>query len=557
MTDILNLQNLSFTYKGAGQSSLKGIDLDIKPGESVLLLGQTGAGKSTLGTVTVGLAPEFIPGELTGTIVLNGSDVTRVPVSARSQHVGIVFQDFEPQLFSSNVLLETAFYPESLGLSREEISARVKRWLSHFGLTGLERRAPYELSGGQKQRLALSAVSCGETPLVILDEAGSDLDPAGRAVLYRGSWMENQARIVCDCWAEEPEAFDRIVLIDSGLIIADGTPAEVLTDVDMLKTAGVSPPPVVELFQALNLPDPPLDPVEAAQRIRQHFGGSFIPHDVLRDNDNNPELLEIDNVSYRYDRSRPVLEGYSGSVRQGDFIALVGPNGGGKTTLLKLIRGLLKPDRGRIVWRDQEVKAAKLKRLAGEIGYVFQNPDHQLFAETVLDEVSLGVRWLGFDSKEVGERADQALRTVGLDGRENEDPFVLARGDRQKLAVATMLAQKPDLMLFDEPTTGLDAREFNGLMNLCVKLVEGGHTIIAATHNIEVLCNYATRVWVLIEGELVFDGLPHRLFERPDLVSEAKLIEPDVVRISRDLGLPISLTVKGLVRKIKSTGGSG
>ena len=131
-------------------------------------------------------------------------------------------------------------------------------------------------------------------------------------------------------------------------------------------------------------------------------------------------MLEIDNVSYRYDRSRPVLEGYSGSVRQGDFIALVGPNGGGKTTLLKLIRGLLKPDRGRIFWRDQEVKAAKLKLLAGEIGYVFQNPDHQLFAETVLDEVSLGVRWLGFDRKEVGERADQALRTVGLNGKEGD-----------------------------------------------------------------------------------------------------------------------------------------
>ena len=547
MTPILRLSSTAFTHLEASESALKGIDISVQAGEQVLLLGRTGAGKSTFGQVATGLAPEFIRGRLEGRIELDGEDFTGRPTRDRTHLVGIVFQDFEPQLFSSSVLLETAFYPESLGLPRDEIIRRVERWLERFGLAGFERRAPYELSGGQQQRLVLASVASGQTPLLILDEAGTDLDPAARARLYREAPLEGQARIVADCWVESPSAFDRVVIFDKGRIAAEGTPLKVLSDVELLRQSGLRPPHLIELFHRLGIEKATLDVGEAARRLKPLIGDKQPTVEPSAEAIGGiSSSLEIEGLSFTYPGTGRALNGVSATAGEGEFIVLVGPNGGGKTTLLKLVRGLLKPGRGRVVWRGAEVTTDRLKRLAREIGYVFQNPDHQLFAETVLDEVSLGVRWTGCSEPEVKARTGEALQAVGLTGREQDDPFALTRGDRQKLAVATVLAQRPGLLLLDEPTTGLDWRELTGLLELCRRLVQRGHTILAATHNLDILCGYATRVWVVSDGSILFDGSPRSLFEHPELLDAAHLTEPEIVTLSKKLGLPTALTVDEL-----------
>ncbi len=554
MEPILKLSSTTFTHRRAAAPALRKIDLTVQAGESILLLGCTGAGKSTLGQVVTGLAPEFVRGGLEGRIELNGEDFTRRSSRDRTHLVGIVFQDFEPQLFSSSVLLEAAFYPESLGLPRDEIVRRVERWLGRFGLAGFERRAPYELSGGQQQRLVLASVASGQTPLMILDEAGTDLDPAARAELYQGDLMEEQARVVADCWAESPAAFDRVVVLDKGGIVAEGSPLDVLSDIGLLRKSGLRPPHLIELFDRLNLPDPTLDVDEAFNKLKSLVDRERLPEQSsVESYGSASSVLEIEGLSFSYPGGGCALAGVSADACEGEFIAVVGPNGGGKTTLLKLVRGLLKPSQGRVIWRGGEVQPRRLKRLAGEIGYVFQNPDHQLFAETVLDEVSMGVRWTGCSGSEVRSRTEEALHAVGLNGREEDDPFVLTRGDRQKLAVATVLALKPGLLLLDEPTTGLDYRELTGLLELCSQLVKQGHTILAATHNLDVLCRYASRVWVVNEGRIIFNCSPRALFEHPELINTAHLTEPEIVTLSKRLGLPTALTVDELLLLIRAT----
>lgn len=556
------VRSLRFTYRGADRPALDGVDLEVAPGEYVAVLGASGTGKSTLCCAIGGLIPHFLRGEMTGEVQVFGVETASRPVSQIAEEVGLLFQEFESQLFCTSVELEVAFGPENLQVAPPEIRRRVSAALAAVGLAGLERREPATLSGGQKQRLALAAVLAVQPRVLVMDEPTTDLDPAGRAEVFALArrLREEQGRgcagalavVVAEHETEAAFPADRVVLLDQGRIAASGPPEVLLTQVDRLEEIGIAAPAVAQLLARLGEP-PCLDVAEAAVRLRNRGDALDEPaaaairaRDEARAAGYGAPLFEAQGVEHRYAGGTLALAGIDLTVREGEFVALAGANGSGKTTLAQHLNGLLRPTKGMVRVAGQATAGVSVTTLARTVGYVFQNPDHQLFAETIADEVAFGPRNLGMAAREVRERVEEALAAVGLTGREGEDPFSLTKGERQRVAVASVLATRPRALILDEPTTGLDARERRSLMTLVRRLNEAGHTVLCITHHLEIVAEYAHRMVVLRQGRLFLDGPTREILAREPELAEAGLRPPDLVRLGSRLGFPFLTVEEGV-----------
>jgi energy-coupling factor transport system ATP-binding protein len=506
------------------------------------------AGKSTLALCLNGLIPRMIKGEFHGRIEVDGCLTHQSWPRELASRVGVLFQDFEAQLFSTRVDQEVAFGPENFGFARPELCRRVDRALGLVGLTGLEPRDPATLSGGQKQLLALAAVLSLEPKILVLDEPTSDLDPQRvEDLLETLDHLCRQENLTLIFLGEDlrlARHCSRILLLDQGRVIADGPPDQILRQVDALRGLGLRPPAVPALFYDLGQSPLPLSLDEALSQARSlGWDRGGIEGPPLCDDGQSlnlgPELLTLREVSFGYPGGLPVLVNLSLSFRAGELTAILGENGSGKTTLLKLLRGLLKPQSGEF-WRPPEVR----------VGFVFQNPDYQLFAEEVWEEVALGPRLLGLADQEVRTRAEAALSQVHLLERAGEDPFSLTKGQRQRLAVAAVLALRPQVIILDEPTTGLDHREQEDMLALIQELHAQGHTVIMVTHSMWAASHYARRLIVLQAGRVVLDGPTEEVLAQEDSLAACGLRSPDLVRLSRRLGF-VALTSEEFYRHIQ------
>jgi energy-coupling factor transport system ATP-binding protein len=556
MTTAVSIENLSFTYQGEEKPALKNVSGSIEDGSSVFIMGQGGAGKSSLGYSLNALIPKFFPGAYQGKVMVKGRETAVTGVAAMSRLVGLVFQDFESQLFSTNLDLEMAFGPENHGLPRPEIERRVRHYLRVVGLENLGQRQPATLSGGQKQRLAIGSVLTMEPHILVLDEPTTDLDPQGaQEVLSVAGNLRRQGRTLIMV-APEPEMAleaDRIWLMRNGELCAQGPPREILADLSALASCGIKPPALLELFQSLNWPGRPLTLAEAMTLIDRH---QLVPG---RKNNipstrpgqvQGPCVLQAQGLEYLYPfQGIKALRGIDWQAGEGDFIALLGQNGSGKTTLAKHCNGLLKPTAGRMLVRGKPTQSLSHRELAQEVGYIFQNPDHQIFARTVEEEIGFGLKVMGLEAKVIRQRVAEALEVVELKGYEEKLPFTLTKGERQRVAVASVLAVQPRVIILDEPTTGLDYRQQRRMMDLLRDLNQKGHTIIIITHSMWVAAEYARRTVVLKEGSLILDGPTRYVFAQEDRLAQASLVPPPLVQLSNRLGLK-ALTLEEMVREI-------
>ncbi len=518
-------------------------------GERVAILGPSEAGKSTLALGLQGLIPRMIKGDFRGLIEVDGVRTATCRPRQLAGRVGILFQDFEAQLFATRVDQEVAFGPENLGLPREELRQRVGECLARLGLAGLDDRDPATLSGGQKQLLALAGVLALAPQLLVLDEPTTDLDPLrveelldtldrlGRTRDLTLVLLGEDLRLARLC--------SRIVLLCRGQILADGPPARILREVELLRELGLKPPELPALFHDLGQTTLPLSLAAAVEQARglgwdrpgaaeidlaPEGGGRGRPpyEDLPHGPPPGPgEILALREVTFAYPGRPPVVRDFSLAFRDGELTAILGPNGSGKTTVLKLLRGLLTPQSGE-VWQDPHEKI--------RVGYVFQNPDYQLFAEEVWEEVAFGVRLLGLAPGEVEGRVEEALTHVNLLDRARDDPFSLTKGQRQRLAVAGVLALAPRVIILDEPTTGLDHREQQDLLGLVRELHAQGHTVIMVTHSMWAAATYARRLVVLLDGRVLLDGPTRQVLAESELLARARLAPPAVVQLSRALG---------------------
>jgi len=548
--EAIRLEHLSFTYTGQSVPALRDVSLTVGRGEMIVVMGATGAGKTTLAKCLNRTIPAFQPGTLVGDIAILGRALHAEGVADLAGIVGLVSQDFEAQLFATNVLQEIAFGMEQLGVPPDEMRRRAPHALETVGLVGFEQRDPSTLSGGEKQRLAIAATLALQPRVLVFDEPTTDLDPLGKLEIFSVlATMRHQGYtlVVIEHEIAAADKADRLVILSDGRIVADDTPARVLAQVDFLDAHGVRPPDFSRIAARLHFDALPrsLDDAEAAARehLDPAMRASLAPAESpLVTHHSSLPLVQADDVEFQYDSGTLALRGVSLHIAAGEFVALIGQNGSGKTTLAKHLNGLLRPSRGRVRLDGTDVSTLPLNRVASDVGYVFQNPDHQIFAATVYDEVAFGPRNFGHSSTDTAERVRAALDAVGLVGLEREDPFLLSKGHRQRLAVASLLALRPRLLILDEPTTGLDYREQRRMMDLLATLHAQGMAILMITHSPWVVAEYAARGVLMRGGHALFDGPLRALFAEEALLASAHFCAPDVTRLGRRLGFtPLSV----------------
>jgi energy-coupling factor transport system ATP-binding protein len=562
MRPAISIEDLTFTYRGGDLPALQNIRSQVGEGSFVVLMGHGGAGKSTLCSALNGLVPKFFRGQYQGRVLVRGQEVARHKVSEMAGIIGMVFQDFEDQLFSTNVELEMAFGPENLRISRPEIESRVQHYLSFVGLEKLRRREPATLSGGQKQRLAIGSVLAMEPEVLVMDEPTTDLDPRGREeVLSAADRLRERKRtlLIVDHDPETAGNADRVWLMRGGQIVAEGRPGEILVDGSTLHSCGIKVPPLVDLFLAMDWPGRPFTVEEAIAllqkhnlaRRREHKPAQFPPADSR-----GPFILQADGLGYIYPRHHSeALRRIDLGIREGEFLALLGQNGSGKTTLAKHFNGLLQPTHGQMLLRGRPTRGYPHRELARLVGYVFQNPDHQIFCNTVYDEVAFGLKMLGEGAKKIEQRVSESLEVVGLEGYEQKVPFALTKGERQRVAVASVLAIQPQVLVLDEPTTGLDDGQQLAMMEMLKHLHERGHTVIIITHSMEVAEKYAERTVVLKDGGILLDGPTRAVFAEEERLATASLRPTSLLRLSNWLGTK-ALTVGQMVQELQANHGS-
>jgi len=564
-SDIISLKDVTFSYKGSKRRALDGITLNVKQGECVAILGPTGAGKSTLACVMNGTAPRFMDGSLAGDVTVDGMIPAKVGTAQMASRVGLVFGDPDTQLFGMTVEEDVAFGPANLGLGYESIMERVGKSIGDMRLAGLERRAPHRLSGGQKQATAIAGVYAMLPKIMVLDEPTSMLDPEGKARVFAiVRMLKEQLGVTVVLIEQEVDDIltlaDRVFVMRSGKFVLSGTPREVFGRVEELRQAGVRVPQIVEFGTLIGAAETPFTIEEAISAIAPASAEeavSGVTSAVASVNEAaNPAaaprasraaqadpVVEAVDVEFTYPGGARALDGVNLAVGCGDFVAIVGQNGAGKTTLTRHFNGLLRPSSGDIRVLGRSTQGVPTIELCRHVGYVFQNPDEQLFCTSVQEELRFGPTNIGADPGVTSQRVEEILGDIGLTKYREVWPKYLTKGERQRLALASVVAMDPDVLVVDEPTTGLDWVESLQILDYLERLRnEQKKTIIIITHDMNIVSLYAKRVVVMARGRVVGDGTAREVFSQPDLMQLACLRRPPIADLSQALWGEVLLT---------------
>jgi energy-coupling factor transport system ATP-binding protein len=560
----IQIRDLWFEYPRGSEPTLKGIDLEIREGEYVVITGRTGSGKTTLAMCLNGLIPHLVDGTIRGEVIVGGLRVADHPVHELTPIIGMVFQNPEDQLFSLNVVDEVAFSIENLGYSHDEIVSRVDSAIETVGLAHRIGFSIFHLSGGEKQKTAIASNLTVAPDILVLDAPTADLDPVSsrevvRTLVDLRSRGEAKTFIVADSdLSDLIELADRIIAIDEGEVVLDGSPQDLLTDhFDELVSLGVRMPDHVRVAHHLQQALPELDrfPLTREEvrallerlarqgRLQFKESGPMEGSSQQARGGENP-IVSLEGVTFTYDGGPTILKDVDLDIWEGECVAIIGENGSGKTTLMKLIAALLKPQKG-IVWTaGRDTARTPIEGIVESVGYLFQNPDNQLFTGSLEREIAFGPERRGVPPEEVEQRVTEALSMIGLEAYRDWHPFMLSRGQRQRLAVATVLASRPRLVLLDEPTTGQDQISLDSLMELMEGLIERHNaTVIMVTHDMNLVARHASRVLVINDGEILLDGTPEHVFgERTDQLESVKLRPPCIGELSiglRGVGCPV------------------
>ncbi|MEN6314124.1 MAG: energy-coupling factor transporter ATPase [Clostridiaceae bacterium] len=554
---IANIQNVTWKYGTEEPSVLKNISMEIEPKDFIGIMGPTGAGKSSLAFVFRGLIPDFFEeGEFEGKVTISGIQVSKSSPQLFADVVGSVFQDASSQILGTTVFDDIAFGPCNLGLPKDEVIERVNTYLKKLKLTEKSKRKPDSLSGGEMQRLVSAGALCMEPKVLVMDEPAAELDPKGRKDLCEILDSLRQGKDITVVLIEQdPELIvqysSKIALMSKGEIVAWGTPHEVFRDVELCGKIGIAPPEMVKLAYILKkqwnieLPDFPLTTNEMFESLlsvlKAPAANSTRILDIPKaynyqtfEKDDEEALLEFSNITHTYQTPEGpfnALDDISLNIYRGDYITLIGTNGAGKTTLTKHINNILTPDKGTVKLKGKDIRNRETADFLTEIGYCFQNPDHQIFSKTVEEEVAYGLINLGLPQEEIDKKVDDILNLMDLQEVKDDNPFILGKGERQKIAIASIVVLEPEFLVIDEPTTGLDWVESQKILEFIEALHKRGMTILAVTHDMRIVREYSSRVVAMNKGKIVYDGDAAGLLDYQEVFETANISLPPVLEL--------------------------
>ena len=591
---VITVENLRYRYPHTKELALDGLDFSVEKGEFIGIIGENGAGKSTLSQAIMGLVPQFYKGAYGGMVTVDGIEAGKTPVAQLCGHVGLVFQNPFNQLSGAkdNVYEEVAFGMQNLGVPAEEMKKRVEEALKLLDIWQYRDRNPFDLSGGQMQRVAIASVLVMRPDVMILDEPTSQLDPEGSDEVFRAVETLTGSGITILMIEQKIEKLaaycDRILLLHKGKQIAFDTPQKVFSMPD-LNDYGIQAPAFTRICKAeqVTLADGtyPVTVKEAAEVLREkrlgvyehanaeagvqkavgasaagtgqvqaknaETGARSGQSGTCRKAENVAsvdEQFRIEKLDFSYLADIPVLEDLNMKLDQRPT-AIIGQNGAGKTTLVKLLKGLLKPVSGSIYFHGEDISDKTVAMLAGSVGYVFQNPDDQIFKYNVMDEVLFGPLNIGMDPEQAKKEAAWALELTGLSGKEKENPYDLELYERKMTAIASVLAMDTDVLILDEPTIAQDWKGRQIIGSIIRSLSGRGKLVIAILHDMDFVAENFERVIIMAHGQVLADGTAKEVFAQEEVLKKARLQKPYVMQLSEALGYEKSyLTVEELLK---------
>ena len=570
----IKVGNLKYRYPNTTKLALDGLDFEIEKGSFVGIIGENGAGKSTLCQAFNGLVPGFFKGAYGGKVLIEDIEVAKTTVSKLCQKVGLVFQNPFNQLSGAKetVFEEIAFGLQNFGVPKEEMISRVNEVMELLDIAAYRDRNPFDLSGGQMQRVALAGILAMKPEVIVLDEPTSQLDPAGSEEVFPAGDKLAKSGITIIMVEQKLEKMaeycDKILLLHQGKQIAFDTPEQIFSR-EELKNYGVNPPAYTRICQkfgvkkengcypaslreALALKE--MFPGEEAFARRKCAAGSAgetsgkpenaeneqIQSEIVDKNvsgtvDCGKNVFNIEHLKFQYLENVPVLQDVNLTIDNRPT-AIVGQNGAGKTTLVKLLKGLLKPINGNIYYGGDDIAQKTVAMLAGEIGYVFQNPDDQIFKYHVIDEVMFGPQNIGMTKEQAKEKALQALELVGLRQLADENPYDLELSERKLVAIASVLAMDTKVLILDEPTIAQDWKGRTIIQNIIKDLSKQGKTVIAILHDMDFVAESFERVIVMAHGKVLADGTKEEVFAQKDILEQARIDQPYLTKLCQQLG---------------------
>ena len=583
---LIEVKDLKYRYPGTTQLALDGVSFTVEKGEFIGIAGENGAGKSSLSQALLGLIPQFYKGAYGGSVTVCGMDARSTPVSELCRHVGLVFQNPFNQLSGAKdtVYDEVGYGLQNLGFPPEEIRTRVESVLRCFGIWEYRDRNPFDLSGGQLQRVAICSVLAMKPDVLILDEPTSQLDPEGSEEVFHTVDELTKMGITIIMIEQKIEKLagycDRVLLMHQGRVVDYDTPRRIFSRED-LYDLGVNPPAYTcfaranaLVFEDGTLPVTHAETLErvkasgvdratliaslrtmtagvqmesatpqpvAAQPARAGVDAAAAAASASTSSDHASEAagaadatFQVKDLRFSYVKGREVLHGLNLALDHRPT-AIIGQNGAGKTTLVRVLKGLLKPDSGEIRYQGENLETKTVAELASRVGYVFQNPDDQIFKYKVLEEVMFGPLNIGMSPQEAEASAHEALRMVGLDEKAGENPYDLELSDRKMVAIASVLAMNTDVIILDEPTI---AQSWNGrekIREIIQAKAAEGKLVIAILHDMDFVASSFARVIAMAHGEILADDTPAEIFRNHPVLEKAALAAPPLYELLEEL----------------------
>lgn len=586
---LIEVKDLKYRYPGTTELALDGVSFTVEKGEFIGIAGENGAGKSSLSQALLGLIPQFYKGAYGGSVTVCGMDARSTPVSELCRHVGLVFQNPFNQLSGAKdtVYDEVGYGLQNLGFPPEEIRTRVESVLRCFGIWEYRDRNPFDLSGGQLQRVAICSVLAMKPDVLILDEPTSQLDPEGSEEVFHTVDELTKMGITIIMIEQKIEKLagycDRVLLLHRGQVVDYDTPRKIFSRED-LYDLGVNPPAYTRfaranalVFEDGTLPVMHAETLELVKAsgadratliasLRKMTAGGQV-ESVVPEAGNSTGMadaggqtartaveagtaeasastggdhataratFQVQDLRFSYVKGREVLHGLNLALDHRPT-AIIGQNGAGKTTLVRVLKGLLKPDSGEIRYQGENLETKTVAELASRVGYVFQNPDDQIFKYQVLEEVMFGPLNIGMSQQEAEASAHEALRMVGLDEKAGENPYDLELSDRKMVAIASVLAMNTDVIILDEPTI---AQSWNGrekIREIIQAKAAEGKLVIAILHDMDFVANSFARVIAMAHGEILADGAPAEVFRNHPVLEKAALAAPPLYELLEEL----------------------